>query len=93
MVLSSFCQVYLIMKGVSMYEEKIKLLDENLERLTELKSEYDKAVNDALENALKAQKGLDAISRLIDRNLELKAKFEKLSAIRESIDSILGGNY
>lgn len=92
MVLSSFCQVYLLMKGVFMYEEKIKVLDENLTSLRKLKSEYEETVTEALENALKAQKGIDTINRLIDRNLELKAKFEKLSVIREDIANTLAGN-
>lgn len=92
MVLSSFYQVYLLMKGVFMYEEKIKVLDENLTSLRKLKSEYEETVTEALENALKAQKGIDTINRLIDRNLELKAKFEKLSVIREDIANTLAGN-
>lgn len=75
-----------------MYEEKIKVLDENLTSLRKLKSEYEETVTEALENALKAQKGIDTINRLIDRNLELKAKFEKLSVIREDIANTLAGN-
>lgn len=77
-----------------MYEEKIKLLDENLKRLRNLKSEYEKAVTEALENAVSAQKGVNTVDRLIKRNLDLKAKFEneKFNVLREDIDNILAGN-
>lgn len=77
-----------------MYEEKIKLLDENLKRLRNLKSEYEKAVTEALENAVSAQKGVNTVDRLISRNLELKAKFEneKFNVLREDIADISDEN-
>ena len=77
-----------------MYEEKIKLLDENLKRLRNLKSEYEEAVTEALENAVSAQKGVNTVDRLISRNLELKAKFEneKFNIFREEIADISDEN-
>ncbi len=77
-----------------MYEEKIKLLDENLKRLRNLKSEYEEAVTEALENAVSAQKGVNTVDRLISRNLELKAKFEneKFNVLREDIADISDEN-
>lgn len=77
-----------------MYEEKIKLLDENLKRLRNLKSEYEEAVTEALENAVSAQKGANTVDRLINRNLELKAKFEneKFNIFREEIADISDEN-
>ena len=77
-----------------MYEEKIKLLDENLKRLRNLKSEYEEAVTEALENAVSAQKGVNTVDRLINRNLELKAKFEneKFNIFREEIADISDEN-
>ena len=77
-----------------MYEEKIKLLDENLKRLRNLKSEYEAAVTEALENAVSAQKGVNTVDRLISRNLELKAKFEneKFNVLREDIADISDEN-
>lgn len=75
-----------------MYEEKIKVLDESLKRLRNLKSEYEDAVTEALENAISAQKGANTVDRLINRNLELKAHFENLSIIREDIANIIDEN-
>ena len=77
-----------------MYEEKIKLLNENLKRLKNLKSEYEEAVTEALENAVSAQKGVNTVDRLISRNLELKAKFEneKFNVLREDIADISDEN-
>ena len=77
-----------------MYEEKIKLLDENIKRLRSLKYEYEEAVTEALENAVSAQKGANTVGRLINRNLELKAKFEneKFNIFREDIADISDEN-